>query len=210
VRAWYAAGDCERVWPGLIGQPANAVSAAAYLLAGGWLLVRVCRPPGVPRRYRWLAVAVAANGVGSGLYHGPGWPGSRWCHDVAAIAVPVLVAADGLGGIRGWNDRAITRVGLGAVAVAAAAVGTGPATNPTLLTALGAAVLAEAVVAARATAPAAEVPDSPVWVRKRAAGAGASCWPLSLSGCPPTCSAAPADRCAGPTACSNRTHCGTC
>jgi hypothetical protein len=140
----------------LIGQPANTVSAAAYLLAGGWLLAGVCRRRAAPRRYRWLAVAVAANGIGSGLYHGPGWPGSRWCHDVAAIAVPLLIAADGLGGIRGWNDRAITRAGLGATAVAAATVSFAPATNPTLLTAVGAAVSAEIAVAARARASAAD------------------------------------------------------
>jgi hypothetical protein len=152
MRVWYATGDCERVLPGLIGQPANAVSAVAYLLAGGWLLVRVCRKQAAPRRYWWLAAAVAANGVGSGLYHGPGWPGSRWCHDVAAIAVPVLIAADGLGGIRGWDDRTITRVGLGAVAVVAAA-GVGPATNLTFLMAVGAAVLAEVAVAGRRPVP---------------------------------------------------------
>src|SRR5215475_13214369 len=107
VSVLYAAGDCEQIRSGLLGQPANAVSAAAYLLAGGWLLVRVCRRPAVPHRYRWFAAAVAANGVGSGLYHGPGWPGSGWCHDVAAIAVPVFVAVDGLGGVWGWDDRTV-------------------------------------------------------------------------------------------------------
>jgi hypothetical protein len=65
----------------------------------------------------------------------------------------VLVAADGLGGIRGWNDRTITRVGLGAVAVVAAAVGVGLSTNPTFLMAVGAAVLAEVAVARRPPVP---------------------------------------------------------
>ncbi len=47
VSAWYAAaGDCQRVRSGLIGQPANTVSAAAYLLVGGWL--RIARVFGVP------------------------------------------------------------------------------------------------------------------------------------------------------------------
>ena len=101
MSAWYAAGgDCEQVRSGLLGQPANAVSAAGYLVAGGWLLVWVRRRRAAPHRYRWFAAAVAANGVGSGLYHGPGWPGSGWCHDVAALAVPVFIAADGLGGVR--------------------------------------------------------------------------------------------------------------
>ncbi len=167
VIVWYAAaGDCEQVRSGLIGQPANAVSAAAYLLAGGWLLARVCRRPAAPARYRWFAAAVAANGVGSGLYHGPGWPGSGWCHDVAAIAVPVFVAADGLGGVRGWDDRTITGVGLTATAVAAVGVAVGPATNLALLTAVTAAVLAEAAVARRPSVPVGAVPDAPVPARR--------------------------------------------
>jgi hypothetical protein len=158
----YAVGDCEQIRSGLLGQPANAVSAAAYLLAGGWLLVRVCRRPSAPHRYRWFAAALAANGVGSGLYHGPGWPGSGWCHDVAAVAVPVFVAVDGLGGIRGWDDRAITRVGLTAMAVAAGGAGVlaRPATNVVMLTAVTAAVLAEAAVARRPAAPAGGPPGA--------------------------------------------------
>ena len=150
VSVWYAAGgDCEQVRSGLLGQPVNAVSAGSYLVAGGWLLVWVCRRRLAPRRYWWFAAAVAANGVGSGLYHGPGWPGSGWCHDAAAVAVPVLVAADGLGGIRGWDDRIVTRVGLTATAAAAAGALARPVTDIAMFTAVTAAVLAEAVVARR-------------------------------------------------------------
>jgi hypothetical protein len=148
VSVWFAA-DCEQVRSGLLGQPANAVSAAGYLVAGGWLLVWVCRRRAAPHRYRWFAAAVAANGVGSGLYHGPGWPGSGWCHDVAAVAVPVFVAVDGLGGIRGWDDRAITRVGLTATAAAAAAALLPLGTEIAMATAVTAAVLAEAMAARR-------------------------------------------------------------
>jgi hypothetical protein len=150
VSVWHAAGgDCEQVRSGLLGQPANTVSATGYLVAGGWLLVLVCRRRAAPHRYRWFAAAVAANGVGSGLYHGPGWPGSGWCHDVAIVAVPVFVAADGLGGIRGWDDRVVTRVGLTATAAAAAGVLARPVTNVAMFTAVTAAVLAEAAVARR-------------------------------------------------------------
>lgn len=149
MTGWYAAGDCERLRSGLIGQPANAVSAVAFLAAAGWLLVQVRRRPAAPRRYQWFAAVVAANGVGSGLYHGPGWPGSGWCHDVAAIAVPVFVAVDGLGGLRRWNDRTIARVGLTATAVTGAGVLARPVTNPAMLTAVAAAVLAEAALARR-------------------------------------------------------------
>jgi hypothetical protein len=150
VSVWYAAsGDCEQVRSGLLGQPANTVSAVGYLVAGGWLLVWVCRRQAAPRRYWWFAAAVAANGVGSGLYHGPGWPGSGWCHDVAAVAVPVFVAADGLGGIRGWDDRMVTRVGLAGTAVAAVGVLARPVTNVAMAAAVAAAVAAEAVLARR-------------------------------------------------------------
>jgi hypothetical protein len=150
VSVWYAAGgDCEQVRSGLIGQPANAVSAAGYLVAGGWLLVQVCRRRAAPHQYRWFAAAVAANGVGSGLYHGPGWPGSGWCHDVAAVAVPVFIAVDRLGGVRGWDDRTVTRVGLTATAAAAAGSLARPMTDIAMVAAVTAAVLAEAAVARR-------------------------------------------------------------
>ena len=68
---------------------------------------------------------------------------------MAAVAVPVFVAADGLGVLGGWEDRTVSRVAL--VATAAVAVGAlvGPVTNIALVTAVTAAVLAEAVVARR-------------------------------------------------------------
>jgi hypothetical protein len=145
---WYAA-DCEQVRSGWLGQPANAVSAVGYLVAGAWLLAWVCRRRAAPRRYWWFAAAVAANGLGSGLYHGPGWPGGGWCHDVAAVAVPVFVAADGLGGIRGWDDRVITRVWLTVTAVAAAGVPVRPVSTVLLVGAVTGAVVAEAVLVRR-------------------------------------------------------------
>src|SRR5215211_2889736 len=120
ARMWHAAADCERTRPGLVGQPVNAASSAAYLVAGAWLLARAERRPR-QRRYLLLAAAVAGNGVGGGLYHGPGWAGSRWCHDVAAVAVPLFVAVDGLGELRGWDDRGTSEAYLSAVALASAA-----------------------------------------------------------------------------------------
>ena len=145
---WNAA-DCEYVRSGLLEQPANALSALGYLVAAGWLLVWVCRRRAAPRRYWWFAAAVAANGVGSGLYHGPGWPGSGWCHDVAAVAVPVFIAADGVGGILGWDDRDVTRVWLIATAAAAAGALVWPGTTVVMAAAVAAAVLVEAAVARR-------------------------------------------------------------
>jgi hypothetical protein len=54
-----------------------------------------------------------------------------------------------LGGIRGWDDRVITRVGLTATAVAAAGVLVRPASTVLLVGAVTAAVVAEAVLVRR-------------------------------------------------------------
>ena len=178
---WYAV-DCEQVRTGLLGQPANAVSAAGYLVAGIWLLVSVWRRRAAPRRYRWFAAAVIANGVGSGLYHGTGWSGSGWCHDVAAIAVPVFVAADGFGVVRGWEDRIVTRVGLAATAAVAVAGLIGPATNLALAAALVAAGVAEALVARRSSVRGGARTGRVVMVA--ALGLGAAAYALGRTGGP--------------------------
>src|SRR2546422_7251894 len=90
-----ADGDCEQVRSGLLGQPANAVSAAGYLVAGGWLLVWVRRRRAAPHRYRWFAAAGAAHGVGRGLFPRPRGAGRRWGPGVAALGVPGVLAGDG-------------------------------------------------------------------------------------------------------------------
>jgi drug/metabolite transporter (DMT)-like permease len=83
-----ATGDCERVRPGLIGQPVNTASSGAYLAAAAWVWFR--RPP---RRARWAA-ALAAVGLGSIGYHGPGTRSGKALHDGALLAlVPVVVGA---------------------------------------------------------------------------------------------------------------------
>jgi hypothetical protein len=84
-----ATGDCERVRPGLLGQPVNTVSSAAYLVAAAWVEHR--RPP---RWGLWMAV-LAAVGLGSIGYHGPGTRAGKALHDGALLAL-VPVAASGL------------------------------------------------------------------------------------------------------------------
>ena len=86
------AGDCERLHDGLIAQPVNTASALAYVPVGAWLL---------GRRQVGFGVAVAAAGVGSVDYHGPGSPAARLLHDGTLYAVVGLVA---------WNEVA-RRVG---------------------------------------------------------------------------------------------------
>jgi hypothetical protein len=77
------AGDCERLHGGLIAQPVNTASALAYVAVGAWL---------VGRRQVGFGVAVAAAGLGSVDYHGPGSPAARLLHDGGLYAVVGLVA----------------------------------------------------------------------------------------------------------------------
>jgi hypothetical protein len=77
------AGDCERLHDGLIAQPVNTASALAYVAVGAWLL----------RRHQPLfGLAVAAAGIGSVDYHGPGSPAARLLHDGGLYAVAGFVA----------------------------------------------------------------------------------------------------------------------
>jgi hypothetical protein len=77
------AGDCERLHDGLIAQPVNTASALAYVAVGAWL---------IGRRRVGFGLAVAAAGIGSVDYHGPGSPAARLLHDGGLYAVVGLVA----------------------------------------------------------------------------------------------------------------------
>jgi hypothetical protein len=95
-----AAGDCERLHDGLIAQPVNTASALAYVAVGAWLVGRGLwsgapgRPgPGPGRRpVVVFGLVVAAAGVGSVDFHGPGSPAARLLHDGGLYAVVGLVA----------------------------------------------------------------------------------------------------------------------
>jgi hypothetical protein len=108
-----AAGDCERLHDGLIAQPVNTASALAYVAVGAWLVGRGLwsgapgRPgPGPGRRpVVVFGLVVAAAGVGSVDFHGPGSPAARLLHDGGLYAVVGLVA---------WHEvaRRVTRARL--------------------------------------------------------------------------------------------------
>ena len=88
-------GDCERLHDGLVAQPVNTASALAYVAVGAWLIGRSLRAgadgrPGAGPVVFGLAVAAA--GVGSVDYHGPGSPAARLLHDGGLYAVAGLVA----------------------------------------------------------------------------------------------------------------------
>ena len=89
------AGDCERLHDGLIAQPVNTASALAYVAVGAWLVGRGLRShaAGRPRPGPVVfGLAVAAAGIGSVDYHGPGSPAARLLHDGGLYAVAGYVA----------------------------------------------------------------------------------------------------------------------
>jgi hypothetical protein len=87
------AGDCERLHDGLVAQPVNTASALAYLAVGVWLVGGALPPGAAPHRRRLVfGLAVAAAGVGSVDYHGPGSPAARLLHDGGLYAVVGFVA----------------------------------------------------------------------------------------------------------------------
>ena len=119
------AGDCERLRDGLVAQPVNTASALAYLMVGAWLVRQGLRPGPARRRTVAFGLAVAAAGVGSVDYHGPGSPAARWLHDGGLYVVVGFVAFHEVarrGRRSGWSPRrrVAYRVALAATAAGAA------------------------------------------------------------------------------------------
>lgn len=75
-----AASDCERVRPGFFGQPMNTVSSLSFVAAA----VPVAKRGGA---WRWVAAALAFEGVGSVAYHGPGGRVAKFAHDVGLLGL---------------------------------------------------------------------------------------------------------------------------
>jgi hypothetical protein len=84
------AGDCERLHDGLVAQPVNTASAVALVAVGAWLAGRGRRRD--QGRTVAFGLAVAAAGIGSVDYHGPGSPAARLLHDGGLYAVAGFVA----------------------------------------------------------------------------------------------------------------------
>jgi hypothetical protein len=100
--------DCEAVRDAVLGQPANALSSLAYVVAAA-VVVRRGGPRGP-------ALALAAVGVGSFLYHGPMPWGAEAVHNAAIVALVVLTVA------AAWRRRGVPRPPALAVVAFAAAV----------------------------------------------------------------------------------------
>ena len=101
------ASDCEALRDGWLGQPVNTLSSVAYVVAGACVLRR--GGPRIP------ALALAAVGVGSVLYHGPMTPGAGLTHDgtIVALAATVPVA---------WRRRSLRWPPVAAVIAGGAAI----------------------------------------------------------------------------------------
>ncbi len=96
-----AESDCERLHPGWLAQPANAISSLAYVAVGAWLMWHSFRSrTGRPAK---LAAGSAMVGVGvaSVVYHGPqpGW--ASLAHDAGVWTLAAVIT--------GQNIWALTR-----------------------------------------------------------------------------------------------------
>jgi hypothetical protein len=101
--------DCEAVRDAVLGQTANSLSSFAYVVAGA-VVVRRGGPRGP-------ALALAAVGIGSFLYHGPMPAGASTLHDGAIVALVAVMAA------AAWRRRHLPRPpALALVALAAAGI----------------------------------------------------------------------------------------
>ena len=115
--------DCEALRDGLLAQPTNALTSAAYVVAGVvvWIRIPPQRRIGPGGAYALLLGLV---GVGSILYHGPQPPGSKFLHDAPIPLLLLLIAA--VAGHRLLHRRSVapgatrarllTLAGIGAVA----------------------------------------------------------------------------------------------
>lgn len=114
--------DCERIVSGFLGQPTNAVSSLAFLVSAALILIVALRGDRTTRAALLvLALAVAANAVGSFARHGPDPSWAQWAHDAAIMAVLLFIAVHALGRRRGWRPT----IEIGAYAIGLAAVGLG-------------------------------------------------------------------------------------
>ncbi|MGY6500603.1 MAG: hypothetical protein ACXIVQ_06935 [Acidimicrobiales bacterium] len=117
-------GDGEPIAPGAVAQPVSVASSVAYVAAGWWIWQRRAASP-APGLTGAFAVVVAANGLGSMAFHGPGDRLSRAVHDgalCAALAFPATLGPDPVtptsAEVRTW--RTATAAALGAASAVAA------------------------------------------------------------------------------------------
>lgn len=161
---------CEHYRAGFLGQPASALSSAAFVVAGAGILVTRPGNDGAElarRQQAIFALLVAGIGVGSFIQHGPhpGW--QAYTHDLPLAGVLAFAAADAASDLIGRElSPAWWLVPLAAM-VPIVAVGATPSTIAQAI--LGAAAIGLNVLRARRR-PALR---KPVMMALLAAGVGA-------------------------------------
>jgi hypothetical protein len=173
-------GDCERLRDGLVAQPVNTASALAYLLAAAWIARQVAGREAGPRREALaFGLAVAAAGVGSVDFHGPGSPAARFMHDAGLAAAVSFVAVHDLARLAGARRLAVpawaATAGAGGLLL-----GLLPRAGGAVAGALGLLVAAGEVAVARRRPRGSGVYRAGV----AALAAGAACWWLGRTGGP--------------------------
>jgi hypothetical protein len=98
---------CEQYGAGFLGQPANAVTSAAFVVAGVGVLVAAGRA-GIrqhtavrDRQPVVFALLVSGIGVGSFIQHGPHPDWQAYAHDLPLAAVMLFVATDAVSDLTG-------------------------------------------------------------------------------------------------------------
>src|SRR5215813_10035299 len=100
------AAVCEPYATGFLREPANAISSAAFVVAGAGILVANQRSGAwadrlVRDRQTAFALLVAGVGVGSFIQHGPHPEWQAYAHDLPLAAVLVFVATDAAADLTG-------------------------------------------------------------------------------------------------------------
>jgi hypothetical protein len=134
-----AACDCERIRPGFIAQPANALSSLAYVVAGVALCRRARRRDDPAPTSTVFGLLVAANGIGSAGFHGPGGRFGHWLHDTALLGTMATMVVENVVAVGERGTRAAVPAATVATGVAAAALVAAPTSTTALSAAVGAA-----------------------------------------------------------------------
>ena len=86
-----AGSDCERVSGGVLAQPVNTMSSAAFLVAGLWVLLLAVDASGRRVELAVFGIAVASNAAGGLLFHGLQSSGAGWVHDECILSVLLFI-----------------------------------------------------------------------------------------------------------------------
>jgi hypothetical protein len=148
------AADCEAIGTGFLAQPVNALSSVAYAGAALWLVAAARRRRGrITADVAVFTALLAAEGIGSLLFHGPGDRASHLLHDVTLVGTLSAVAATDTALATGRAAESAIAPTLALTAAAGGVAAANPSTtNLIAAVAGGAALTAGAVAATRVAA----------------------------------------------------------